>query len=191
MQLSRRSMIRLKLMAASALVIPEGALFADIWRNSAKPATDQWFWLPGGPFMPHFGVTGDERSTASLLTCAEPNHGSLLHQHTREDEVFRVLGGSFEIEVADQSFHVKKGSSILAPKGVPHRWTNIGREPGYLLSSYTPTGLEQIFLSLAVPIASPAEVPAVDISVLGPRILHDILNAGITQAGPARFSHFA
>lgn len=189
MKLTRRTMIRLNLTAASALVVPGTSFFAETWRRSASPADDDWFWLPGGPFTQRFGVPSAETGVCSLFTCSEPKHGSLLHQHTREDEIFEVISGSFEIEVGFQSFCGDAGFSVLAPKGIPHRWTNVGSGPGQLLSTYSPGGLEKTFLSLGVPIVTPSETPVVDMSVLGPRIVHHVMNAGITQAGPARFPH--
>ena len=188
MQLTRRSMIRLNLMTASVLAVSGSSIFAEARNRAASPA-DEWFWLPGGPFTRRFGIPSAERGACSLLTCSQPQQGSLLHQHTREDELFEVVRGSFEIEVGDQFFFAGAGSSVLAPKGIPHRWTNIGAVPGQLVSTYSPGGLQKTFLSLAVPIAAPSETPIVDMSVLGPRILHHVMNAGITQAGPARFPH--
>jgi len=43
-----------------------------------------------------------------------------LHVHHRQDEIFHVLEGTMRFRVDERDVIVHAGSSILAPKGIPH-----------------------------------------------------------------------
>lgn len=43
------------------------------------------------------------------------------HQHDNEDELFIVHKGELEIEMKDESVHLRQGDTYVVPKGVPHR----------------------------------------------------------------------
>lgn len=43
------------------------------------------------------------------------------HHHEREDELFYVVKGSFDMEFRDKTITVNEGEFIIVPKGVEHR----------------------------------------------------------------------
>ena len=195
MNVSRRKMVKLNVMAASALWLQRpSVLTVSKTQTSVAPGgtrEQQWLWLPGGAFQRHERHAQSRINSPCLLTVARPKQGSLLHQHTREDELFHVVSGFFEIQVGDQCFTGGPGLRVAAPRGVPHRWTNVGLRKGQLLSTYSPLGLEKLFASLALPIQSSGEIPEVDYGVFGPRILHHVLNAGVTRVGSTKFPAYS
>jgi mannose-6-phosphate isomerase-like protein (cupin superfamily) len=44
------------------------------------------------------------------------------HVHSREDELFYVLEGEFDVYVGDQAFTVQTGECIFLPRTKPHGW---------------------------------------------------------------------
>jgi mannose-6-phosphate isomerase-like protein (cupin superfamily) len=42
------------------------------------------------------------------------------HHHAREDELFLVLHGSFELQLRDDSLTVSEGELVIVPRGVEH-----------------------------------------------------------------------
>ena len=63
----------------------------------------------------------------------------------REDETFQVLEGEYEFTVDGKSFVAEKGTTIFAPRGVPHTYRYLGRAPGRLMCVITPAGFEGFF----------------------------------------------
>jgi mannose-6-phosphate isomerase-like protein (cupin superfamily) len=72
------------------------------------------------------------------------------HVHSREDELFYVLDGQFDVYVGDQSFEVSTGGCVFMPKDKPHAFTV--RSPRiHLLALFTPAGIEEAFRADCVP----------------------------------------
>jgi mannose-6-phosphate isomerase-like protein (cupin superfamily) len=89
------------------------------------------------------------RDTGGIASAVEshdvPNGGPPPHIHHREDETFQVLEGDYEFTVGDKSFVAKKGTTIFAPRGVPHTYRYLGQTPGRLMCIITPAGFEGFF----------------------------------------------
>jgi len=88
-----------------------------------------------------------------------PAAGPPLHIHEREEEFFRVLSGRFLFTCGDTQTVVEEGGCLLLPRGVPHRFENIGRTMGRLMIIVTPGGFEGFFQAVAE--AGPAGLDAV------------------------------
>ena len=74
-----------------------------------------------------------------------PGGGPPPHIHSREDETFQVLEGEYEFTVDGNSFVAKKGTTIFAPRGIPHTYRYLGQAPGRLMCVITPAGFEEFF----------------------------------------------
>jgi quercetin dioxygenase-like cupin family protein len=74
-----------------------------------------------------------------------PSGGPPPHIHSREDETFQVLEGEYEFTVDGKSFVAKKGTTIFAPRGIPHTYRYLGQTPGRLMCVITPAGFEGFF----------------------------------------------
>ena len=49
-------------------------------------------------------------------------HGAFVwHQHEREDELFLVVKGQFDMEFRDRRVMLQEGEFIIVPRGVEHR----------------------------------------------------------------------
>jgi quercetin dioxygenase-like cupin family protein len=98
-----------------------------------------------------FKVDGDaakgKPSVVEVVT--PPGMGPPLHQHSREDETFYVLSGQFRIWHGEAVHDVKAGDAIYMERDVPHTYKNVGKKPGKLLVTITPSGFEGFFREIA------------------------------------------
>ena len=84
------------------------------------------------------------------------------HTHSREDELFYVLEGEFDVYVGKEGFKVQKGECAFLPRLKPHAFAI--RSPKIrLLTLFTPAGLEDAFRSASLP-AKNLELPAGDLT---------------------------
>jgi mannose-6-phosphate isomerase-like protein (cupin superfamily) len=73
--------------------------------------------------------------------------------HSREDELFYVLDGEFDVYVGEEVFRVKTGQCVFLPKLKPQAF--IIRSPRIrLLTLVTPAGLEDVFRDMSTPESS-------------------------------------
>lgn len=84
-------------------------------------------------------------SFGMLEAIVPPGEGSPLHVHEREDEFFRVLSGRFGFWCAGDYVELAEGGCIALPRGVPHRFRNVGETEGRLMVVVTPGGFENFF----------------------------------------------
>ena len=80
--------------------------------------------------------------------------------HLREDETFYVLAGEFEFTVAGQTQRAGAGDFLIARKGVPHHFRNVGATDGKLLIYCHPAGFEHFVTDFAkIPPDAPPDLP--------------------------------
>ena len=83
---------------------------------------------------------------ATLVPGTEPPP----HVHSREDELFYVLEGEFDVYVGEEVFNGKTGECIFLPRFKPHAF--IIRSPRLrLLILFAPAGVEEAFRSMSSP----------------------------------------
>jgi quercetin dioxygenase-like cupin family protein len=89
------------------------------------------------------------RDTGGVLSVVEthdmPGGGPPPHVHHREDETFQILEGEYEFRVAGKTITAKKGTTLFAPRGIPHTYRYVGKTPGRLMTVITPAGFEGFF----------------------------------------------
>ena len=69
-----------------------------------------------------------------------PSVGPPRHIHNTQDEVFFVLDGSFDIEIAGERLSAKAGDIAFIPRGTVHAFKNVGSGQGRLRYTFTPAG---------------------------------------------------
>lgn len=107
----------------------------------------------GGNALSVLGISMRNRShgreTGGVVSAVEshdvPGGGPPPHVHQREDETFQILDGDSEWTVGEETFTAGEGSTIFAPRGVPHTDRCLGPTPGRLLCVITPAGFEGFF----------------------------------------------
>jgi len=89
------------------------------------------------------------RDTGGVVSAVEshdvPGGGPPPHIHHCEDETFQILEGEYEWMVGDKKFIAQKGTTIFAPRGIPHTYRYAGKTPGRLMCVITPAGFEGFF----------------------------------------------
>ncbi|HKU68560.1 MAG TPA: cupin domain-containing protein [Candidatus Baltobacteraceae bacterium] len=77
-----------------------------------------------------------------------PDSGPPLHVHEKENEAYYVLEGEFEFVCGSDRVAGGPGTFVFAPRGLPHRYKNVGAAPGRVLFGFTPGGIEEFFSEL-------------------------------------------
>ena len=67
------------------------------------------------------------------------------HIHHREDETFQVLEGEYEFMVNGTIVAAKAGTTLFAPRGIPHTYRCTSKNGGKLSVVLTPPGFEGFF----------------------------------------------
>ena len=104
----------------------------------------------------------DTNGAFLLMECTlAPGTEPPPHVHSREDELFYVLDGQFDVYVGEEAFKVSTGECVLLPKFTPHAF--VIRSPQLsVLALFTPAGLEEAFRRMSSPaqrLELPTEAP--------------------------------
>src|SRR5499425_769483 len=93
----------------------------------------------------------DTNGAFSLLEATlVPGNEPPPHVHSREDELFYVLEGEFDVYVGDEAFKVEAGECVFFPRFKPHAF--VIRSPRFrVLILFTPAGLEEAFRGPSTP----------------------------------------
>ena len=105
-------------------------------------------------------------STAGNLVLLEnltaPGGGPPPHIHTREDEFWYVLDGTFEIRIGDEVHTVGPGGFAYAPRGTVHNFRNVAETPSRVLVGFAPGGMDGFFRESGRPATDDGPAPPVD-----------------------------
>jgi mannose-6-phosphate isomerase-like protein (cupin superfamily) len=80
-------------------------------------------------------------ATSCTVNCIKtpPGEGSPAGMHTHVvDQLFYILSGTMNLEIAGESYVAKPGTLVVFPAGVPHRNWNGGEEPTIHLAFNSP-----------------------------------------------------
>ncbi|MFG2652132.1 cupin domain-containing protein [Streptomyces sp. NPDC048436] len=113
-------------------------------RDSVEPVC--WFGEEGR-FLLRKEDTGGLYSFYQITT--QPGSGPPMHVHETADEAFFVNQGRYEFEIGGVTEVIEAGTVIYGPRGVPHKFLNVGDGPGQLLVIATPGGVENFFIGLS------------------------------------------
>jgi quercetin dioxygenase-like cupin family protein len=78
---------------------------------------------------------------------------SPVHLHTKEDEIFLMLGGSAVFWFGDERFEVAAGGVVYLPRDVPHAYRITADAD--MLTICTPAGAENFFRAAGHDVATP------------------------------------
>ncbi len=92
------------------------------------------------------GLTGN-RQDYFVLT-VPPGGGAPLHIHHKNDETLHVIEGTFSMQINDKVMDAPPGAFVFIPRGVPHKFTNVGSSAGRLVGTFTPAGTFEFFDAL-------------------------------------------
>ena len=104
-----------------------------------------------GMLLTNFAETTDTNGAFALFDATlVPGTEPPPHVHSREDELFYVLEGEFDVYVGKEVFNGKIGECIFLPRFTPHAF--VIRSPRLrLLILFAPAGVEEAFRSMSSP----------------------------------------
>ena len=121
------------------------ALTASADGYAIRPGEGERIWIVGDTMtLKATGETTDGRLVL-LENLTAPGGGPPPHVHTREDEFFFVLDGSFEIRIGDELHDLGPGGFAYVPSGTVHNFRNTADTPSRILVGFTPAGMEGFF----------------------------------------------
>jgi mannose-6-phosphate isomerase-like protein (cupin superfamily) len=119
-------------------------------------------WIVGDTMTLKATADSTGGSLVLLENLTAPGGGPPPHVHTREDEFFFVLDGSFEIRIADEVHALGPGAFAYVPRGTVHNFRNTADTPGRILVGFTPGGMEGFFRESGRPATDDRPAPPVD-----------------------------
>jgi len=108
--------------------------------------------------------------------------GPPLHVHHNEDETFYILEGQVTMFVGDERIDLEAGDYCFGPRGIPHAYL-VRSERARMLVTISPSGSEQLFVSLGVPVTS-AEPPTDTVMPPMPEMARLFATHGAEILGP-------
>lgn len=108
----------------------------------------QWYM---GMLLTNLTETPDTNGAFSLFEATlVPGTEPPPHVHLREDELFYVLEGEFDVYVGEEVFNGKTDDCIFLPRFKPHTFI-IRSSRLRLLILFAPAGVEEAFRSMSFP----------------------------------------
>jgi quercetin dioxygenase-like cupin family protein len=107
------------------------------------------------------------RAYCLLEVALAPGMSVPRHTHTREDEAYFVLAGELGVVVGEETFVLRAGDTLIAPRDIPHQLRNSGTVENHYFLVFSPSGFEEFLKVTAVPApdhaVAPTEPPAVPV----------------------------
>jgi len=118
------------------------------FKRATSLERSKWYM---GMLLTNLTETPDTNGAFSLFEATlVPGTEPPPHVHSREDELFYVLEGEFEVYVGEEVFNGKTGDCVFLPRFKPHAF--IIRSPRLrLLILFAPAGVEEAFRSMSSP----------------------------------------
>ena len=119
-------------------------------------------WIVGDTMT----LKATSESTNGTLVLLEnltaPGGGPPPHIHTREDEFFYVIDGTFEIRIGDDLHAVGPGGFAFIPRGSVHNFRNTAETASRILVGFTPSGMDGFFRESGRPATDDGPAPSLD-----------------------------
>jgi quercetin dioxygenase-like cupin family protein len=126
---------------------------------AVAPGEGERIWIVGDTMT----LKATSETTGGKLVLLEnltaPGGGPPPHVHTREDELFYVIDGTFEIRIGDELQALGPGGFALVPAGTVHNFRNTADTPSRILVGFTPGGMEGFFREAGQPATDDGPAP--------------------------------
>ena len=124
------------------------SLLLPAFKRGTSLELSKWYM---GNLLTNLVEKKDSNGAFSLLEATLlPGNEPPPHVHAREDELFYVLEGEFDVYVGEEAFKARTGECIFLPRFKPHAF--VIRSPRLrVLVLFTPGGLEEAFRKMSSP----------------------------------------
>lgn len=119
----------------------------------------EWFSAAGDAYRVLVPGSANGGRMSMIEIIVHPGGGPPPHIHRREEETFYVLEGTVQFWVDGKIINAPAGSTVFAPRDVPHRFCNVTTKPARFLVVITPANLDPFFAEFSTPIADRNAVP--------------------------------
>jgi mannose-6-phosphate isomerase-like protein (cupin superfamily) len=82
--------------------------------------------------------TTKRTQTAVMILKPGKSSGGEPEDHKKSDQVFLVLGGEVEGEIADETVTLREGDVIVISAGMRHKFSNRGSADAVTFNTYSP-----------------------------------------------------
>ncbi|MDP8927622.1 MAG: cupin domain-containing protein [Actinomycetota bacterium] len=105
----------------------------------------------------HYTTKGKAADTEGRYSFFEasnnPGGGVPLHYHTKDEESFYVVEGTYEFRAGDATMVARPGDYLFVPRPTPHSFFNIGSTVGRVIIILSPGGIhERFFREIGEPV---------------------------------------
>lgn len=111
-------------------------------------------WWKSGRVTVKAGGADESHAFSQIETDDPIGTGPPLHLHHNEDETFYVLEGEVTFLVGDERIDLAAGDYLFGPRGIAHGYV-VRSARARMLVTASPGGIEQVFVSLGVPVTGP------------------------------------
>ena len=106
--------------------------------------------LWGEPIEAAISSAATNHASCTVIQTSPPGGGTMVHMHTREDEVLVVMEGKYAFYNGETWLRMQPGEPFYGVRGRPHAYRNVGTEPGRMLVVAAPGGLDEYFEAVSV-----------------------------------------
>ena len=90
-----------------------------------------------------------EGKISVILAAHQPGEGPPDHLHHSQEECFYVIEGTYEMTAGNESRMVGAGTIVYLPRGVVHRFKNVGTTVARMLDWSLPGGQDRYFTAIS------------------------------------------
>ena len=139
-------------------------------------------WWKSGRVIIKAGPAETGNAFSQLVMDEPRGSGTPIHIHHNEDETFYVLEGRVTMFSGDERIDLEAGDYFFVPRGVVHAYL-VRSERARMLVTISPSGTEQLFVSLGVPVTGP-EPPTEAVMPPMPELVRLFASYGTEILGP-------
>jgi mannose-6-phosphate isomerase-like protein (cupin superfamily) len=84
-----------------------------------------------------------------LMVCHKPGEGPPDHFHSTQDECIFIVEGTYDVTMDGADRIAGPGSMLFIPRGITHRFKNVGTTLGRMLDWSLPGGQDHYFKAIS------------------------------------------
>ncbi len=132
-----------------------------------------------------------DSSPAIIEMTVSPDGGAPLHVHPDLDDSFYLLDGQLAMRCGEHTFVARPGDYVVLPKGVPHTFRVLGRQPAGMLQVHQDDSFLRFIQAVGIPAATASLPPTTQLNVPMEDMSRIAAETGQPVIGPPMSDHEA